>query len=177
DADFADRFLGYVNRMEAAIRRALYAPALGASLADGAAQSRFRNLFLRGGCRSGLTGGLYLDYKTYLPDDILALSDRLAMAHSLEIRVPFVDHKLVEEVFRLPDRAKVRWCIKKLLLRRALRERLPQEHFHAPKRGFVGPTSAWLRTDLRPMLEDELSPERVKRLGFFDPGTVTRLFR
>jgi len=71
----------------------------------------------------------------------------------------------------------VRWCIKKLLLRRALRERLPQEHFHAPKRGFVGPTSAWLRTDLRPMLEDELSPERVKRLGFFDPGTVTRLFR
>src|SRR2546421_527462 len=90
-------------------------------------------------------GGLYLDYKTFLSDDILALSDRLAMAHSLEVRVPFVDHVLVEQVFGLSDRVKIgRWQSKRLL-KRALRSRLPRDHFHAPKRGFVGPTAAWLR--------------------------------
>jgi asparagine synthase (glutamine-hydrolysing) len=136
-----------------------------------------RNVFLRGGCRGGLAGGLYLDYKTFLPDDVLALSDRVAMAHSLEIRVPLVDHRLVEAVFRLPDRAKVRWCVKKLLLRRALRSRLSRDHLRAPKRGFVGPTSAWLRGELRPMLQDELSASRMERMGYFDTGVVERLMR
>src|SRR5205823_3249468 len=73
---------------------------------DGGASARFRELHQRHGAPAGLEAGLYLDYKTFLADDVLALSDRLAMAHSLEIRVPFVDHVLVERVFPLPDRIK-----------------------------------------------------------------------
>jgi len=112
---------------------------------------------LQGSPPRGLAAGLFLDYTTFLPDDILALSDRLAMAHSLEVRVPFVDHVLVEAVFPLPQRVKIGPWAAKRLLRRALRPRLPPDHLRAPKRGFVGPTAAWLRNELRPMLTDELS--------------------
>jgi asparagine synthase (glutamine-hydrolysing) len=118
---------------------------------------------------------LYLDYKTFLSDDVLALSDRMAMAHSLEIRVPFVDHVLVERVFPLPDRAKVGLWQNKRLLKRALRGRLPDEHLRAPKRGFVGPTAEWLRHELRNVLEDELAPSRLRRLGYFDAAMVRGL--
>ncbi len=120
---------------------------------------------------------LYMDYRTYLPEDILHLADRLSMAHSLELRVPFVDHKIVESLFTLPDWTRVGPLRPKRLLRRALRPRLPAAHFSAPKRGFVGPTALWLRNELAEMLGDELAPDRIKRLGFFDPEVVDRMRR
>lgn len=120
---------------------------------------------------------LYLDYKTYLPDDLLHLADRLSMAHSLELRVPFIDHELVEALFSLPDATRVGLLRPKRLLRRALKPRLPGAHFTAPKRGFVGPTASWLRNELAEVLADELSAARLARLGFFDPAVVDRLRR
>ncbi len=90
--------------------------------------------------------------------------------------MPLVDHVLVERIFGLPDHVKIGWWRSKRLLKRALRDRLPREHLHAPKRGFVGPTSAWLRDELRDVLGDELSADRLKRLGYFDSTTVGRLF-
>src|SRR5207249_1179616 len=99
-----DRFLGYVTRCADGDRRALYAAGLREGPRAGRASARFRELHQGYGAPAGLTAGLYLDYKTFLADDVLALSDRMAMAHSLEIRVPFVDHLLVERVFPLPDR-------------------------------------------------------------------------
>jgi asparagine synthase (glutamine-hydrolysing) len=56
-----------------------------------------------------------------------------------------------------------------------MQSRLPQEHFNAPKRGFVGPTAAWLRGELRPVIQDELSEARINRLGYFDPSATQRL--
>ncbi|HEV2671124.1 MAG TPA: asparagine synthase (glutamine-hydrolyzing) [Gemmatimonadales bacterium] len=170
-----DRFLGMMSRLSTDDRLALYAPELRTHISGTAARARFREVFSSQGQVSGLAAGLYLDYSTFLPDDILALSDRLSMAHSLEVRVPFVDHELVESVFPLPQRLKIGptplWENKRLL-RRALRPRLPPQHLSAPKRGFVGPTAAWLRTELRPLLTDELSPARQRRLGYFDPAAV-----
>jgi asparagine synthase (glutamine-hydrolysing) len=144
-------------------------------LSGGAASARFRQLHQRHRVGSGLSTGLYLDYKTFLADDILALSDRLSMAHSLEIRVPFVDHELVERVFPLPDRAKIGLWQSKRLLRHALKHRLPGQHLRAPKRGFLGPTAEWLRHELRDVIADELAPARLQRLGYFDPTVVRRL--
>ncbi len=170
-----DRFLDLMSPLSNGERLAVYAPGQRerAGITGSAASVRFRDLFSAHGRPTGLAAGLYLDYATYLPDDILALSDRLSMAHSLEVRVPFVDHVLVEAVFPLPQRVKIGpWWRAKRLLRRALRPRLPPDHLRAPKRGFVGPTAAWLRNELRPMLTDELSPERQRRLGYFDPATV-----
>jgi len=86
----------------------------------------------------------------------------------------------VESVFPIPERVKIgappRWQ-KKRLLRRALRPRLPEAHFHAPKRGFVGPTAAWLRNELRTVLTDELALERQQRLGYFDPEAVQEVLQ
>jgi asparagine synthase (glutamine-hydrolysing) len=172
-----DRFLGYVTRSPDAERAALYAPALADRIEGTAARAQFRELYESGGAPAGLRAGLYLDYKTFLPDDILALSDRLSMAHSLEVRVPFVDHVLVEHVFALSDATKIGWWQRKHLLRQALKPRLPAAHFKAPKRGFVGPTSAWLRGELRGPLHDELSAARLDRLGYFSSDAVQRLLR
>ena len=175
-----ERFLGLMTRLSNDERLALYTPDLrqAARITGAAASARFRDVFSAQGPVSGLAAGLFLDYNTFLPDDILALSDRLAMAHSLEVRVPFVDHVLVEAVFPIPQRVKIgTWWQNKRLLRRALRPRLPAAHFRAPKRGFVGPTAAWLRHELRDMLTDELAPERQRRLGYFEPTVVETLLR
>jgi len=94
------------------------------------------------------------------------------------VRVPFVDHVLVEAIFPMPQRTKLgAWWKAKHLLRQSLGPRLPAAHFRAPKRGFVGPTGSWLRGELRGMLADELSAERQRRLGYFDPSAVERLLR
>ncbi|HYT83148.1 MAG TPA: asparagine synthase (glutamine-hydrolyzing) [Gemmatimonadales bacterium] len=173
-----DRFLGLLSRFSDGERPALYAPSLRASISGRAASDRFHSLYRAQDCPGGLAAGLYFDYMTFLPDDILALSDRLAMAHSLEVRVPFVDHVLVEAVFPIPERVKIgTWWRNKRLLRRALRPRLPPAHLRAAKRGFVGPTSAWLRHELRQMLGDELSADRQRRLGYFETATVDTLLR
>ena len=170
----AERYFDLQCRAADGLRAQLYRADVRGGIAANAARERF-GVMDEGAPRSGLAAALSLDYKVYLPDDILALSDRLSMAHSLEVRVPLVDHELVERVFPLPDELKMRRWQLKSLLRRALRERLPAEHFRAPKRGFVGPTASWLRGELRGMLLDELSPDRVARLGFFNPRTVARL--
>ena len=177
DGDLPDRFLSFMSRISEAERPALYTSELRTTITGAAARDRFRFLGADEACPTGLSAGLYLDYMTFLPDDILSLSDRLAMAHSLEIRVPFVDHELAARVFPLPYHLKIGWWRNKQLLKRAMRCRLPKDHFVAPKRGFVGPTSAWLRNELREMVEDELSPARQRRLGYFDPAIVERLLR
>ena len=116
---------------------------------------------------------LETDYRVYLPDDVLAVSDRVASAHALEMRVPFVDHRLVERLLPLPDRFKIRGATQKWGLRQAVQNRLTPDHMTAPKRGFVGPTASWLRHELRDVLTDELSADRLRRLGLFDTDVVT----
>jgi len=177
ETGIAERFFAFVCRSEDEQRAALYDPELALMVGahENSARARFNSLYREGGSPRGLRAGLYLDYKTFLPDDVLALSDRVSMAHSLEVRVPFVDHVLVERAFGLPDLTKIGWYRNKDLLKRALRQRLPREHARAPKRGFVGPTGSWLRNELRQVVLDELSPERVKRLGYFNPATISRL--
>ena len=174
-AGVPERWLQYISRARDAERRALYGGALRDAVPGDAARSRFERVWHEGGSPRGFRAGLYLDYKSFLADDVLALSDRLSMAHSLEVRVPLVDHELVEQVFRLPDRLKIGVLGLKPLLRAAQRDRLPRAHFHAPKRGFVGPTASWLRHELRGALEDELSAERMRRLGYFEPAAVAQL--
>ena len=171
------RYLDMLNKLPFDGAASLFAPGLAPAPAQSAALRRLEELYARAGSPHGLKAPLYLDYKTYLPDDILHVSDRLSMAHSLEVRVPFVDHRLVEHAFPLPDRTKIGRGRAKQLLRDAMKNRLPAEHFQAPKRGFVGPTALWLRKELREMLVDELSPDRMRRLGFFDPRAVETLMQ
>ncbi|KAF4516165.1 hypothetical protein B566_EDAN000403 [Ephemera danica] len=115
------------------------------------------------------------DLNLYLPDDLLTLSDRISMAHSLEVRVPFVDHKLIEWAARLPSRYKVRGFQKKALFKKAIRDLLPAGHFTRPKQGFSIPLAYWLRGSLKPMLMDLLGTRYMKESPWFDWTTVQRL--
>jgi asparagine synthase (glutamine-hydrolysing) len=111
---------------------------------------------------------MYVDMKTYLPEDILALSDRLSMWHSLEVRVPLVDHLLVELSARLPTRFKLDWRRKKILLKRIAARHLPDEVMQHRKQGFESPMAAWLRTELAGYSRDVLGPQRLGKSGLFD---------
>jgi len=170
-----DLFLGLVGRIADVPRSALYAAEVRPLMQGHLAREDFRRRFLEGGSPTGVNAALYLDIKTFLPDDILALSDRLSMAHSLEVRVPLVDHQLAEYTYPLPGRVKVGHGRLKLLLRQALRSRLPAGHLRAPKRGFVGPTARWLRGALKPVMAEELSEIRQRALGIFDPRAISGL--
>jgi asparagine synthase (glutamine-hydrolysing) len=115
------------------------------------------------------------DIQTYLPDDILTKVDRASMAYALEARVPLLDHRIVEFAARLPLGFKRNGNVKKYLLRKALHELIPPALVERPKMGFGIPLNRWLRNELRPLLDEYLSPERVRREGFLKPEGVTRL--
>jgi asparagine synthase (glutamine-hydrolysing) len=119
-----------------------------------------------------LDQALNQDIHTYLPEDILALSDRLSMWHSLELRVPFVDHQLVEFCAAMPASLKIRGREKKVMLRRAARGVLPDAVLNHRKQGFAAPMAAWLRGDLKEYVADSLSTSMVARHGLLDPKYV-----
>jgi asparagine synthase (glutamine-hydrolysing) len=119
----------------------------------------------------------YVDLRVYLPDDILVKVDRTSMAHSLEARVPLLDHKLVEFAATIPPELQLRGLRKKYLLKRVMAHRLPGKILNRKKGGFNVPVPSWLRDELRDYTRDVLSEKRLREQGFFDPGFVQRLVR
>jgi asparagine synthase (glutamine-hydrolysing) len=116
-----------------------------------------------------------VDLGVYMVDDLLVKTDRLSMAHSLELRVPFLDPKVADFAFSLPTKLKVRGFAKKRLLRQALEPLLPREIVHGRKQGFSIPIAAWLRGPLEPFAREVLAPSAVARQGLLDPAAVTPL--
>jgi asparagine synthase (glutamine-hydrolysing) len=118
---------------------------------------------------------IYLYAKTYLQDDILVKVDRASMACSLEVRAPFLDVELVEFLARVPSRLKLHRLDTKHLLKRAMGDVLPTGIAERAKKGFGIPVGAWFKGELREALLDELSPERIRQQGLFQPAEVDRL--
>jgi asparagine synthase (glutamine-hydrolysing) len=116
-----------------------------------------------------------VDLGIYLVDDLLVKTDRSSMAHSLELRVPFLDNEVAAFAHGLATPLKVRGLAKKRLLRRALAPLLPREILRAPKQGFSIPVAAWLRGPLEGYARDLLSPATLERQGCFEPEVVREL--
>ena len=114
---------------------------------------------------NGLTRWLWTDQLNYLPDDILYKCDRMSMAHSLEVRPPFLDHRIVEFAARLPEGLKVNGSKLKFVLRELMRDKLPQTILQRKKQGFDIPAHHWLRTKLKPLLLDTVTRQAVEATG------------
>ena len=122
-----------------------------------------------------LNRALYADLKLYLPGNLLTLTDRMSMAHSLEVRVPFLDHELLEFAARIPAAYKLRGMERKYVLKRAVRDLLPDDFFTRRKMGFSPPLTVWFRNELKPFLEDTLASQRIREVGVFRPEFVRRM--
>jgi asparagine synthase (glutamine-hydrolysing) len=120
---------------------------------------------------------LYIDTKTWLPDDLLIKADKMTMANSVELRVPFLDHRVLEFAASLPGSHKLHGFETKYVLKRALAARVPKETLKRPKTGFPVPYDTWLRNDLRQFASDILTDARTKGRGYFEQDTVERLLR
>jgi asparagine synthase (glutamine-hydrolysing) len=110
---------------------------------------------------------LWLDQLCYLPDDILVKCDRMSMAHSLEVRPPFLDHRIVEFAATLPENLKIRGGKLKFILRELMKDKLPAAVLTRGKEGFDIPAHHWLRTTLQPLLSETLSEQNVRESGVF----------
>jgi asparagine synthase (glutamine-hydrolysing) len=118
---------------------------------------------------------LYVDAKTFLLDDCLVKVDRMSMANGLEVRVPLLDHELVEWMARVPPKWKSSGLSTKTLLRDVVRPLLPPTIVRGKKRGFTPPLPLWLKGELRDFVQDVLSPTRVRDMGWFRPDAVAGL--
>jgi asparagine synthase (glutamine-hydrolysing) len=128
-------------------------------------------------CRDPLEWILLTDMETYLPDDELRKADRLSMWHSLEVRVPFLDHKLVEFVATIPSNLKLKGWQKKHILIESLEGILPGSILRRRKQGFSIPLASWLRGPLRELLLSQLSSENLKGAGIFNLKFVATMIK
>ena len=118
---------------------------------------------------------LYLDFRLYLEDNLLVKIDRASMACSLELRTPYLDHRLIEFAAGLPAALKVRRFGLKQVFKRAVEPWLPGEIVRRQKRGFSVPIARWIRGELRPFVDATLAEDKLRREGILNPAFIRRL--
>jgi asparagine synthase (glutamine-hydrolysing) len=136
--------------------------------------SQYENTFRETEGQQIISRLMMVDQKTYLPDAMLTKVDRASMAASLEVRVPLLDHRVIEYTASLPENLKYRNGTGKYILKKLLAKYVPRNLFERPKMGFGVPIDHWLRKELKDLLLDYLSPERLKKEGLFDHVIVEK---
>ena len=173
--DFENRYLGYGTYFTDAAKQHLYSDELRAATSGIDAYAAHRRYFARAKNAAPLNQLLYVDLKTFLPCLNLITTDKTSMAANLEVRVPFLNYEMIEMAARMPPNLKLRGFKRKYILKRAFEKLLPREVVWRKKAGFGAPLRSWLRGALRPMVDDLLSEDTVKRRGLFDPREVRRI--
>ena len=153
----------------------LYTPEY-SRLANKAFSTSVANRYLAGGAGNDIVNRmLYVDTKMALPDDLLLKADKMTMANSIELRVPLLDHKLLEFAAGLPENFKVRRFTTKYIAKKALKGRVPQEILDRKKVGFPVPYNSWLRTELKDWVNDVLLDRETTSRGYFNRTSVQKL--
>ncbi|MBI1947860.1 MAG: asparagine synthase (glutamine-hydrolyzing) [Deltaproteobacteria bacterium] len=156
-------------------KAALYARDLRREMTPFSTADELRAVFQAGTATDPINVVLEAELHTFLPDQVLAFVDRLSMAHSLEIRSPYLDTALVTFLAGLPGALKMGEATTKALLKSACARFFPPEMVHRPKEGFLMPVARWLVELHQSYVRDTLSPSRLAQHGLFDVGEVTRL--
>lgn len=175
DAAAEDRYQDSLATLPATDLERLFQPAARTGTDSVGTRNVMLEPFRRGHCGSPLERALRTDLQRYLPDDILTLTDRLSMWHSLELRVPFLDHHFVEFAGRVPPELKIRGSAQKYLLKRIAERWLPHEMIHHRKQGFEAPMGRWLRGPLLPFFDSVVNESSLERIDLFDFGELVRL--
>lgn len=171
----AERYAAMVTTFAAAERQRLLAPDFLGRSGSADAGALVKDVFRSTNVDGVVHAAMLADLGSYLPGDLLTLADRVSMRHSLEIRVPFLDHPLVELMASVPAELKVHGRTKKVLMREAFCDLLPARILDRRKVGFSVPMALWLRTDLRATLDEVLSETEVRRLGYLRWPEVERI--
>jgi asparagine synthase (glutamine-hydrolysing) len=157
-------------------KRALWSPSGRAWLGAYSTPAFLRRIYEESNAEADeLNRMLYLDLKTLLPGEILYFNDMLSMAHSLEVRAPFLDWRLVELAASIPGSLKIRGRALKYILRRVAAQYVPAEILDRPKEGFVLPANTWLRAALAPLVDVVLADGRLALHGLYDRSYVRTL--
>jgi asparagine synthase (glutamine-hydrolysing) len=171
-----DRYIGWTRFFSEAELGDLVTPAV-RRLWQADIEGTHRRAFADHAHDDPMDGAFRIDLSTYLPDDLLVMADRMSMAHSLELRAPFCDHRVVEESLRIPPSTKIPGFRLKGLLKAAFADVLPPPVLSHRKQGFMIPLGRWLRTELHDVMEELLAPDRVRARGLFRPDAVETLKR
>jgi asparagine synthase (glutamine-hydrolysing) len=169
-----ERYLDASTLFRLQSKRKLLQPEVFAELANNDPW-RDARVWLARGNGNWLSAAQYLDFKSYLPLDVLTKVDRMSMAHSLEVRVPLLDHKLVEFAATIPPELALNGNGGKHLFKEAMRNRLPHEVIDRPKHGFAVPLNQWFRGELEEFAHDLLLSSRSRERGIFDHHYVQQL--
>jgi asparagine synthase (glutamine-hydrolysing) len=173
--DFENRYLGYGTYFTDEAKDRLYTDEMRERVRGLDAYKYHRRYFERVKRAAPLNRLLYVDLKTFLPCLNLTTTDKTSMAANLEVRVPFLNYELVELAARMPPHLKLRGLKRKYILKRVAEKLLPKDVVWRKKAGFGAPIRSWLRGPLRPMVDDLLSEETIRRRGLFNPQEVRRI--
>lgn len=158
-------------------RHQLFVPDIGRMVNGESSYEFIRQYFGQSARMDRINQQNFVDFKTYLVDNILVKVDRMSMGTSLEARVPFLDHRVVELAFRMPGDIKLKGKDTKHILKRAMKEILPDEIINRDKQGFSIPIKNWLREELRPMMTDLLESSRLNQQGIFNAPFIDALVK
>ncbi|MFW2405103.1 MAG: XrtA/PEP-CTERM system amidotransferase [Gammaproteobacteria bacterium] len=168
-------YLHSVSLLPGGLRDQLFAPSFQRELQGYGAHEVFRYHAERAPTRDSLSLVQYLDFKTYLPGDILTKVDRASMAHSLEVRVPLLDHEFVDWVSGIGPELKLKGREGKYIFKKALESKLPDSILYRSKMGFAVPLAAWFRGPLRDKVRERLLGPELGDAGIFDQRTLRRV--
>jgi asparagine synthase (glutamine-hydrolysing) len=173
--DFENRYLGFQTYFTDAAKQRLYSAEFQGETNGLDAYAAHRRYFARAQGAAPLNQLLYVDLKTFLPCLNLMTTDKTSMAANLEVRVPFLNREMIEFAARMPPELKLKGLKRKYILKKAAEKILPHDVVWRKKAGFGAPIRSWLRGALRPMVDDLLSEETIKRRGLFSPQEVRRI--